>query len=176
MKRIFWNSLVLVALCLLAACRGERWDDDLTLPQQNYFRDELRIDGYYYSLTSNNNYQIYFYYKNGCVLNAGVVSSQALSEKEASFADGTFYNTAIKYKQNWGRFIIEGSIIKDELWKPNTGPLEAFTTQGKIINDSTFVMQKSWRSCKPKKVREFEETFHFKRFSPKPDSTNTFTH
>lgn len=169
------RSIIIAALASIFSCRGERWDDDLTLPKQDYTGNQLRVDGYYYSITSNNNYQIFFYYRNGCVLEAGVVEADNLAASEQSYMNGTFYNAVKNYKHDWGRFTIEGAMIKDELWKPNTGPLEAYTSEGQILNDTTFKMTKSWRSCKPKKVREFEETYHFKQLSPKPDSTNTFT-
>jgi hypothetical protein len=166
-----WAVVIILFFC---ACRGERWDDDLTLPKQNYDGDQLRMDGYFYSY-SDNDYQIYFLYRNGTVLKSPFISSENLYSSEQEFANGIFYNHAIKRKYYWGRFIINGTTIKNELWKPNTGPFEAYTTEGIILNDTTFKMTKSYRSCKPKKDREFETLYHFKQFSPKPDSTNSYT-
>jgi hypothetical protein len=175
MKRIFWNSLVLVALCLLAACRGERWDDDLTLPIQNYSDTQLNIDGYYY-FESNGSNQVYFFYRDGVVLDGLVVSLNELTATELDFMNGEYYNFAKNNKTCWGRYIIDGNIIKREFWPPSNGNnLEAWTHEGIILNDTTFKMTKAWRSCKPKEVNEIEQVYHFKRSSPKPDSTNTFT-
>ena len=169
------KSIILATITTLFSCRGERWDDDLTLPKQNFIGNQLKIEGYYYSMTDNNNYQIFFFYRNGTVLDAGIVTSQNLNDAELTFANGVFYSSAINYKHDWGRFIISGTVIKREYWIPNTGPLEAHTSEGIILNDSTFKMIKSYRSCKPKKIKEFETLYHFKKFSPKPDSTNRYT-
>jgi len=174
MKTMRKTWVVFVILSFFA-CRGERWDDDLTLPKQDYTGNQLRIDGYYYSVTDNNSYNIYFYYRNGTVLDAGFVDFENLAVSEQEFINGTFYNHAIERKYYWGRFVIEGNTIKTENWVPNTGPLEVHTSEGIILNDTTFKMTKSYRSCKPRKAREYEEIYHFKKFSPKPDSTNSYT-
>lgn len=175
MKTIIFKSIIIAALTSIFSCRGERWDDDLTLPKQDYTGNQLRIDGYYYRVTDNNSYNIYFYYRNGTVLHAGFVDFDNLAASEQEFMNGSYYSFAKKYKYHWGRFIINGTTIKDELWKPNTGPFEAYTTEGIILNDTTFKMTRQWRSCKPKKDTEFEEVYQFKKFSPKPDSTNSYT-
>jgi len=48
--------------------------------------------------------------------------------------------------------------------------------EGDIINDTTFVISVSYRMKKGKKteVKARNETYHFKQFSPQPDSTNNF--
>ncbi len=162
----------------LFSCRGERWDDKLTLPKQDYYGNELRIDGYYYNY-SDSRYEIYFLFHNGTMLYGGVPLESELAEREQSFIDGSYYSIIKNSKTNWGRFIIEGNTIKQEYWPASTGgPLEAYTVSGVILNDTTFKMTKSWRSCKPKKKKEkkeFETVYHFKQFSPKPDSTNAYT-
>jgi hypothetical protein len=47
---------------------------------------------------------------------------------------------------------------------------------GQILNDTTFVIAESYRMNEGKKteVKERNETYHFKQFNPKPDSTNRF--
>jgi hypothetical protein len=87
-----WIVIIILAFC---ACRGERWDDDLTLPKQDYTGNQLRIDGYFYSF-SDNDYQIYFLYRNGTVLKSPFISSENLYSSEQEFANGIFYNHAIK--------------------------------------------------------------------------------
>jgi hypothetical protein len=164
----------LVTIMALFSCRGERWDDDLTLPEQPYTGNQMQIDGYFFN-ESDGRRQVYVFYRNGVVLDGGSPLTSALAIFEEELSNGTYYNFAKDKKYKWGRFLVDSNVLQFELWKPNTGPFEAYTYEGVILNDTTFKLTKSWRSCKPKKVNEFEETFHFKRFSPKPDSTNTFT-
>jgi len=166
--------LLLSTIVILVSCRGERWDDDLTLPQQDYNGNELRINGYYYN-ESDGKTEILFLYQNGTVLDGGTSDIADLSSLEQDFMDGTHYSFALQRKYYWGRFIVEGTKIQREFWKPNTGPFEAWIHEGEILNDTTFKMVKSWRSCKPKKKKDFERIFHFKQFAPKPDSTNSYT-
>ena len=45
---------------------------------------------------------------------------------------------------------------------------------GKIINDTTFQLVREFASYHKKDSRVIDETYHFKQFSPKPDSTNVF--
>ena len=172
--KLIMKSIILASIATIFSCRGERWDDDLTLPKQGYEGNQLRIDGYYFN-ESDGRTQVFFYFRDGVVLDAGAVLNSNISFAEQEFMNGIYYNHAINYKYKWGRFIINGTTIKAELWKPNTGPWEAYTSEGIVLNDTTFKMTKTWRSCKPKKVREYEEIYHFKKLAPKPDSTNRYT-
>ncbi|MBW7845753.1 MAG: hypothetical protein H3C45_08955, partial [Bacteroidia bacterium] len=81
-----------------------------------------------------------------------------------------------KYKSNWGVFKIEGNFIQFERWYPSDPPLKAYVRAGTIINDTTFLITESYRMQDGKKteVKTRNETYYFKQFSPKPDSTNTF--
>lgn len=174
-KHHFRILLVAISSIFLLACRGERWDDDLTLPQQDYTGNEIRIDGYYYNF-SDNRYSIFFYYRDGTRLYGDAPLAEELTAREQSFADGSYYELVKDSKTNWGRFVVNGSEIKAEFWPPSTGGgLEAWTHSGTILNDTTFQMTKAWRSCKPKKKNDFNEIWHFKKFSPKPDSSNSYT-
>ncbi len=167
---------LLTMFTILISCRGERWDDKLILPLQNYDGSQLKIDGYYYSESPEGRLSILFFYCNGTSLYGGSPLTSEIIAKELSFANGEYYNAVKGIKHNWGRFVIDGTSIKREYWPTSTGgSLEAYTVSGEILNDTTFRFTKSWRSCKPKKVQEFEEVFHFKQFSPKPDSTNVYT-
>lgn len=167
-------SIILIVSMLLS-CRGERWDDDLTLPNQHYSGNELKTDGYYYRSASSN-YEVIFLYRNGVVLHGTYVPFAEITQQEQEYANGTFYSFIKEDKTSWGRFVVEGNVIKREFWQPGNGnPLDAYTHSGTIINDSTFQITQAWRSCKPKKKNSLDEIWHFKKFGPKPDSSNSFT-
>ena len=51
--------------------------------------------------------------------------------------------------------------------------MPVYLDKGEIQNDSTFLITKSIRS-KTGEEKELNEIYHFKQFSPKPDSTNVF--
>jgi hypothetical protein len=129
----------------------------------------LKIDGIYYKESENFEglyFQRYALYRNGIIRDLGASSSI----DDPSFLSG-------KSKINWGIFQVEGSIIKFERWYPSSGGgLPAYVRAGEILNDTTFVITESYRMQKGKKteIRERNEIYHFHKFSPKPDSTNTF--
>lgn len=176
MTKFILKSLLLSTITILLSCRGERWDDKLTLPKQNYNGNELRIDGYFYNITESNNYEILFLYRNGTVLHGSYASFSELNGLEQSYIDGTYYNIIKNDKPSWGRFIIEGNVISREFWQPSSGgPLDTYTHSGVILNDTTFHITQSWKSHKPKKKNNLDRIYHFKQFSPKPDSTNAYT-
>ena len=77
----------------------------------------------------------------------------------------------------WGNFKIEGSNIKFETWFiSDGGSKELHIKEGSIINDTTFVIIYSYNVWKGDKNQQDydEKTYHFKKFSSKPDSTNLF--
>ncbi len=84
-----------------------------------------------------------------------------------------FYN-----KASWGVFNIEGNTIKFEKWYFYGGRhYGAFISEGKILNDTTFHLTEFYRLTrkgKKKECRELDETYYFKQFSPKSDSTNVY--
>ncbi len=98
-----------------------------------------------------------------------------LVEREAMFADGSYYDLIKDSKTRWGVFIIEGAIIKIESWTPSEIKL-AYVYEGIILNDTTFHIKESYRIRKGNKtdVRIKDVIYHYKQFSPKPDSTNVF--
>jgi hypothetical protein len=110
---------------------------------------------------------------NGVILAAGGLE---LSETEMDkYLTKEFVNSDSykKYKSNWGVFEIDGMLIKFERWYPSDPPLKSYINSGLILNDTTFQITKSMRSD-GSEVKEINEIYHFRSFSPKPDSTNSF--
>ena len=158
-------------------------DDELSLPKQNFTSNQLKINGYYYNEFSASDNVVYirnyFFYQNGVVLDGNAYKKNDLEDKEKSYKNGSYYINSKDTKYNWGIFVIEGTTIKFEKWHPSSGgPLRAYIEEGEVLNDTTFHISKSYRiqnaSKKDEKTRD--RTFHFKALSPKPDSTNEFTH
>ena len=172
--------LLVVFLGLIWGCKEGIFKDDDTLSIQRkpYTGNQLRIDGYYYDEYAEASYRsALFLYENGIVLDGGGFPVDELNEQEEYFKSEKWVSSARKSKYGWGVFLIEGSTIKFERWYPSSGPpLESYVREGEVLNDTTFVIARSYRVVEGQEteVRQRDETYHFKEFSPKPDSTNGF--
>ena len=159
--------------------RNESLDDKLTLERIAYNGNELRIGGYYY-----NNYYSgeklsltpYFLYKNGIILGGVSFRANEITEMEEKFRNGYYETLVTDIKYLWGVFQIDGNKIKYEKWVASEGPFSAFIYEGMILNDTTFVINKAYRMAdiNKKAPQEVYREYHFKQFTPKPDSTNRF--
>ena len=152
-------------------------DDELSIQQTPYTGNQLRIDGYFYDEYAENSYRsALFLYENGIVLDGGGFPVTKLEQIERDFTTEAWIAEIRAHKEGWGVFLIEGSTIKFERWYPSEPPLKAYVREGEVLNDTTFVIARSYRVVggQQMEVRERDETYHFKEFSPKPDSTNGF--
>jgi hypothetical protein len=157
--------------------RNESSDDKLSLERIDYNGNELIIDGYYYKKDPNRpQLSALFLYQNGTILYGSAFNIDNTNEVEERYRNGNYATNAAKYKYDWGVFQINGTQIKYEKWVPTNGPFPAVTYEGVILNDTTFVINKSYRALDAGKKAPTEHywEYHFKEFSPKPDSTNRF--
>ncbi len=174
-------SLILFVIMLFSnSCEKIFSHGELSLSKTPYIGNELRIDGYYYTVSANSDYLYYheyFFYKDGMLL---VLSGITNSYAEMDDYILTFYINCDDYKdylKSWGLFHINDGNIKIEHRAPGR-PLSKTTyiKEGVILNDTTFLITKIYSMRKGKKgeIKERNETYHFRQFSPKPDSTNNF--
>jgi len=157
----------------LSSCDKILVDDELTLNKKPYTSNQLQTDGYYFCKFGNI-YRIYFLFRDGVVLSGGDVFEDKLKEQEKKYVDGSFFESKKENKLYWGVFNLDTNIILIEKWYPSSGGgMPVYLDKGEIQNDSTFLITKSIRS-KTGEEKELNEIYHFKQFSPKPDSTNVF--
>ena len=130
----------------------------------------LRLDGIYLHEDSLNIVDLFFLYQDGTILSRGSIPKNRLESKltqlEVSKDD--------KYKSMkflWGRYIIDGEIIKFERLAPTDKPYRAFIKKGLILNDSTFVINQLY-NAKEKGLRKINETYRLRKTNSKPDSIN----
>ena len=167
-------SIIILGLFITEACKllGPG-PDEFTLQRKDYTGNELRIDGYYYD-----GCRVQLFYKNGIHLyGGGCHKENELKELETIFSNGTFHDAIYDDETSWGVFIIENDTIKFERYNPPSGPgyMHSFIREGPIINDTTFRIVRIYRyEDGVKKVTETNDLYHFKKFSPKPDSINNF--
>ncbi len=165
MKRLTLLLILLVTLTSLS-CK-EEIDAVLTMQKTPYTGNELRIDGYYYTVTQNfegDLYQVYFFYSNGVYRYCGTFKN--LNDISGDWGDG---NSRLL----WGYFEVRDSTFRFERWQV-TATVER---SGVILNDSAFrITQRrltSGESPNPQ-VESIDELYHFVEYSPKPDSVNRF--
>ena len=151
-------------------------DDVLSIQKTPYTGNQLKIDGYYYTMFGTQVQTIHFLYSNGITADFSG-SNENLLAADNYVKDASVIQRIQNTKFSWGVFLIEGNNIKIEQWHPSSGgPLRAYVHSGKILNDATFQITESYRmqNGQKKDISARNETYHFRQYSPKPDSTNSF--
>lgn len=166
---------LLVLILLLSGCDLEPpWGhDDLTFEQEPYLGSEIRTDGYWYDSfvtpDGDTSYTAHFFYRNGVVRygSAGPELDDIEADVIRQIQDG--YDAP---RFRWGLFDVTRNRIEFERWYP-AEYVSAFIRSGQILSDTTFVITESRRSGGGE-VRQINERYHFRAFSPKPDSTSRY--
>ena len=176
-------TVVAMAIPLLFSCRrtGLCKDEEFGLGKDAYNSASLRTDGFYYSsfvdipITSTADTPvvrstILILYRNGVVNFPGGTDSAKMNE----YVSG-YLSQQQDCRYCWGLFSIAGSDIQLERRPPTQiacSPIERMTAR--ILNDSTFVLSRKIYTRKGKIERDDNrvETYHFRKFNNKPDSTN----
>jgi len=170
--------ILVFTLIFLIGCSAFEDDEKLSMQRVDYTGNELRTDGYYYYYQWHNYLNkeqivVISLYRNGIIRACGG-GYDSFQDFESRI---DIINTASSNpnKSPWGIFVIEGNVIKYEKWY-GARALEPYRTRifaGKILNDTTFHITESYRPNGRERNSE-DLTFHFRQFSPKPDSTNNF--
>ncbi len=116
-----------------------------------------------------------FFYSNGIILHiGGRYNYEELLNMEKEITNTQLIQKLKENKYCWGLFKIEDkNILFERYYKSDALSKKAYIRSGLIVNDTTFRITKSVRSDGIEE-KEIEEIYHFKQFSPKPDSTNNF--
>ena len=164
------KNLILSILCmLLMQCCLEK--DDVLPNAISHTGNQLKKNGYYYQITYNNEiYSPLVMYGNGVLITLGGVRS-TLEEMDEyimkNYVQDTWYK---KNKYNWGVFFIDDNSIRINTLSQDY-PHRGFVQEGVILNDTTFKITKF---SSGDRVKEHDEIYYFRKFSPKPDSTNVY--
>ena len=174
MKTIF---ISLAMLLFSSGCAKIRLNDDnLSIARANFIGKQLRIDGYFYTNFEDKMQSLSFFFENGIFLDIG--GNEIDYDEAKNYVINQFINkkSHLDSKLGWGVFKIDNDYIAFERWYGYAKPYKAFVRAGKILNDTTFVITESYRviNGERKEIRSKNEMYHFKKFSPKPDSTNVF--
>jgi len=175
MKRIIF---IVVSIILMISCNDVLHDEEFSLIRKPFDGNQIKTNGYYYTyknkdgLIVDETISVLLFYKNGVAANFGYAGG--IEVMEAKFKINEFY-----MKDNpfvWGVFRIEGDSIKIERSKSfGTTKSYMYILVGVVQNDSTIHITKDISSTgNGGKTIMMNQTYHFKQFSPKPDSPNVF--
>ena len=158
-------KLIIASMLILYIGGCKKPYEELSLQRMDYIGNELRTNGYYYCYYEDG-IIIRFLFRNGIIKLCGSFPSIQDFENCDNPCSGS------SSKIGWGVFFVDKDIIKHETWRGSPGfeklPTEIF--EGKILNDTTFHITKYYLSNGENSSAK-NMLFHFKQFSPKPDST-----
>jgi hypothetical protein len=168
---------LLLAIVLLGSCDDEEELHPLKMNRITYTESELRTDGYYYSEAySQNSRTIAVFYRNGVCFVAGTrIEGQDIFE----YIEKDFLLDYARMSFYWNRpadigvFHINNKSLTFEKWEPGYDDIGTYTYNSEILNDTTFRITKQTNNRSGNSY-PYDETFRFKQFIPKPDSTNRF--
>jgi hypothetical protein len=169
------NNLIILLLlffcAIIISCCDEMLGDDekMTLNKVDYTGNYLKLNGYYFR-NDISRCEIFIFYRNGVILHGGYPYIAALAVREEEFRNGEFSSFAKKYKISWGAFKIDSNKIEFEMWY-GVQPFQVFNSSGLILNDTIFIITRLKHIYGSEDYAK-SDTFHFKQFSPKPDSMN----
>lgn len=149
-------------------------DEELTIVKQPYDGNELRLDGYYYYMHDGIIFDTYFFYRSGVLIYGGASGPDyidPINNIDHVFLSDAFVHSL--HKDNYGVFLIQGDSIVFEKWGLIQGPKPVDRYSGKIMNDTTFIINRT-ESPYSGEYHQNERLFHFHAFFPKPDSTNIY--
>jgi len=156
------------------SCCGTLFSDEkLSMQREDYYGNELRIDGYYYCYFEKTDITVvYFLFRNGVIRHAGGYSRYIEDNREQEMV--SYYGKSTS-KTDWGVFIINGNKIEYEKWVEAPSGVRATINRraGYIENDTIFHITESYNSGTGE-TKQVNEIWHFKQFDNKPDSTNVF--
>jgi hypothetical protein len=163
------NLILLLSIFLNISCKK----DDFSIEKESYLENNLRIDGYYYHFNyDSTKISTLFFYENGVAITA--FGQRPVNSFEKNLRSGEFYNSIKNDRIEWGLYSIENKNIKVEHLQ-GCGYITpcAYLYIGTILNDTTILFTEH-NATEGSDDNKCNNLYHFKEFSPKPDSTNQF--
>lgn len=164
---------------MVTSCRSF---EPFSISRQEFVGNHLKLDGYYYSLDNNKN-RAFFLYRNGIYHNRlwdgfGYYITN-IDSLDKQLVKSSLQESKYPTQYSWGIFNVVGSTIRIERWLAGVGgPYPTQMLIGEIKNDTTLYFHTqigdSSNSGGKKKTYKIDDIYHFRQFSPKPDSINSF--
>ena len=165
------KNIVLLILCVLfTQCIFLEKDDVLPVATP-YTGNQLKINGYYYQISNDNIiYLPFIMYRNGVITE--IANHRNTLEEMDEYIKSSYVN-GTRYKNNkylWGVFFINDNFVIFHRLNQDY-PHHENIREGIILNDTTIQIIK-YSSANYETIQN--EVYHFREFSPKPDSTNVY--
>lgn len=172
------SAYFLCISCMLLFCC--KIAQDAILQKVEHITNDIRLEGYYFAESNTESDEVFFLYQDGVFLSWGGVSNSLnlniLSPDEIRdstirhFAELGYYKP-LQY--SWGVWRIENNQIIVKKWLSGSGgayPVGKYI--GEVVDTATIDIAFTYQL--PPVGNERIKRFKFRKFSPKPDSTNTF--
>ena len=165
-------KLIIFFFLILYSCWRE--DDLLRNERIDYFGNELRIDGFYYSYDQGKIINVIFLYRNGIYFLVNSDGKERTNPDEVvTLLTKEHIERCKTNKVLWGIFLLNGNDILIEKWAfAGPGWKSTVIESGTILSDTSFIITKRNDSRAGNKEAVYE--YFFYPHSPKPDSTNIF--
>lgn len=171
------KKLIILLTILLPLFHSCFWmntaDEEFFNTKTHYRGSEIKTNGYYYSEDYDNFTAVLILFRDGVAIQG--IGVDSLIDFENRVISGKFNENISVSIEYWGLYIINSSeIILEAIESVGWTHRISFLYYGEILNDTTihFYAKKETYSDAEKMI--FDETYHYKKFSPKPDSTNSF--
>ena len=170
---------LLILILYISSCRkvlncGDK--EKLTFSKREFTGTQLKLNGYYYFSFDKYSKPL-FIYQNGVLNNYNFnwFETALVYDFETQLIDGSYFKKVKENKYSWGLYYIIGNEIKYEVFssKSAVSCYYPIIYTGVILNDTTIQFTNKVNSDGTES-ESINETYHFKQFSPKPDSTNSF--
>jgi hypothetical protein len=153
--------VILTVICVTVLIRCIDYDFSLSLTP---YSGTLKTDGYYYQHDDYGHTPTMYLYQNGIILRGYGYQTFNLDSVEYQMVKS--YNSFTKSRTAFGIFMVTRNEIVYEK-RTSQGVYKCF---GVVENDTTF--QITHCAGQGNKHIHENDVWHFKQFSPKPDSTN----
>ena len=173
---------IIVFLFLLIGCKDFFIKDkEFSMKAIPYTREELKINGYYYKNTDKGYSRVLIFYSNGVQFGGNGMSIPTI-EIENKLRDPDYTKYFRDNQSCWGPFEINNNVLRFEFYDIFGHNWLTCIAHCEILNNTTFNIKKVTYSKTGKEVdvNKYSTSYHslgewhFKQFSPKPDSTNNF--
>lgn len=176
------SGLLFFVIIALSAGSCSKNNIPVPLTKVEYTGNQLRTDGYYYSVDEDYLY-VTVLYRDGfciqpCTKKTNVVGLDTLNHIDNLLQNNNYISRLKDFPMQIGVFKINDIVIEIEIWNDagriiGGDVLNTFSYYGKILNDTTFFVYKSVDNEDDKTYTE-DLTYHFVKYDSKPDSTNRF--
>jgi hypothetical protein len=172
--------VISIGIAVTSASCQKRYD--LGISRIPYTGNELKINGFYYSPAEigeggdilKKEGMILLFFRNGIAMIQPVYIMDGVDSLQtiANLLQALPTEWMLRTSSGFGTFIISSGTLNMSFWLKEWDCI-CYQYEASILNDSTF-MTTSFFTSKSSGKNWYKRVFHFKQYSPKPDSTCVF--